>query len=122
MQHTDRLKICQSCKNRQFKKKIGWVCSITNEVPDFEEICENKIEINIDYKRYNNIKHFDNHHKKMFFERYKRGIHFIIDNTLMYILMFNLSHILLYFKLGILLEMHAIVLYVFLYIVYFSLF
>ncbi|MFK7783653.1 MAG: hypothetical protein AB8B56_00985 [Crocinitomicaceae bacterium] len=41
MNHSQRLAVCESCKNKEFSPKMGVVCSLTSERPDFEGSCEN---------------------------------------------------------------------------------
>ena len=36
----EKIKICATCKNREFNPNIGIVCSLTKEKPTFEDECE----------------------------------------------------------------------------------
>ncbi|UKN02981.1 hypothetical protein K6119_05565 [Paracrocinitomix mangrovi] len=39
MDLNDRIKICQSCTNKKFDRKLGTVCGLTNDKPTFEDTC-----------------------------------------------------------------------------------
>ena len=40
MNQTQRLAICESCKNKEFSPKSGVVCALTSEKPSFEGSCD----------------------------------------------------------------------------------
>jgi hypothetical protein len=41
MKREEHLLFCSVCKNRSFNSKVGFTCSLTNQIADFEENCEN---------------------------------------------------------------------------------
>lgn len=38
---SEKLAICQNCKNRKFNSSVGIICGLTESKPTFEEICSN---------------------------------------------------------------------------------
>lgn len=40
MEMADKIKICSTCKNREFNPECGTVCSFTKDKPSFEEVCD----------------------------------------------------------------------------------
>lgn len=40
MEVADKIKICSTCKNREFNPECGTVCSFTKEKPSFDDKCD----------------------------------------------------------------------------------
>lgn len=40
MEMSEKIKICSTCKNREFNPECGTVCSFTKDKPSFEEVCD----------------------------------------------------------------------------------
>ena len=40
MEQTDKIKLCSTCKNREFNPECGTVCSFTKEKPSFDDKCD----------------------------------------------------------------------------------
>lgn len=105
-----------------FHAEQGWVCGLTNAIPDFEIDCDKKEYIPVDYRRYNNIKHYDNLYKAWFFSHYKKVVHFTIDSSLMYLLYLNLEDIILFFGLHNLFNLSPFIILLMFYIFYYFFF
>ena len=43
MEMSDKIKVCSTCKNREFNPSCGTVCSLTKEKPSFEDECDNYV-------------------------------------------------------------------------------
>lgn len=39
----EKLAICTTCKNREFDRQTGMICSLTHQKPSFESICKDFI-------------------------------------------------------------------------------
>jgi hypothetical protein len=122
MELVERHKICENCKNRTFHNERGWLCILTDAIPDFEIDCDKKEFVPIDYRRYNNLKHYDNLYKVWFFSHYQKVIHFLVDTGLMVILYLKLPDLIVFFGLHSLFNLSPIVILLICYIFYFFVF
>jgi len=41
MTREEHLKFCELCTNRKMNMKVGLICSLTDEIADFEDTCDN---------------------------------------------------------------------------------
>ena len=51
MEVADKIKICSTCKNREFNPKCSTVCSFTKDKPSFEEVCDKYAQMKHNYRK-----------------------------------------------------------------------